>query len=423
MSTMINEQGKQRAATLLENTQKIVKEALGKLDYDEATYELLKEPLRFLEVRIPVRMDDGKVEIFTGYRSQHTTAVGPAKGGIRFHPDVTAEEVKALSIWMSIKCGLFDLPFGGGKGGVVCDPRHMSFPELERVARGYVRAISQIVGPSKDIPAPDVYTSPQVMSWMLDEYTTINEMDKPGFITGKPVALGGSRGRERATALGVFIALREAAKLKNKKPEDLSVIIQGFGNVGGNLAKICYDAGIKVIGISDAYGALYDPKGLEIPSLLEKRDSFGLVTNQFDDVITNADLLTRECDILVPAALENQITEKNAPLIQASILVEAANGPTTAEAEEILNKRGILIVPDVLANAGGVTVSYFEWVQNNQGYYWSAEEVEKKLEEKMVAAFVNTMTVAKERNVGTRLAAYMVGLKKHADAMKLRGWV
>jgi glutamate dehydrogenase len=423
MSTMVNEQGNQRASTLLENTQRIVKEALGKLDYDEATYEMLKEPIRFLEVRIPVRMDNGKVEIFTGYRSQHTNAVGPAKGGIRFHPDVTAEEVKALSIWMSIKCGLFDLPFGGGKGGVICDPRHMSFPELERVARGYVRAISQIVGPSKDIPAPDVYTSPQVMAWMLDEYTTINEMDKPGFITGKPVPLGGSRGRERATALGVFIALREAAKLKNKKLEDLTVIVQGFGNVGGNLAKICYDAGIKVIGMSDAYGALYDPNGLEIPSLLERRDSFGLVTNQFDEVITNADLLTKECDILVPAALENQITEKNAPLIQASILVEAANGPTTAGAEEILNKRGILIVPDVLANAGGVTVSYFEWVQNNQGYYWSAEEVEQKLEEKMVEAFNNTMKVAKERQVGTRLAAYMVGLKKHADAMKLRGWV
>lgn len=412
-----------KSSSLFEATQNIVREALAKLNCEQAIYEMLKEPVRTLTVRIPIRMDNGEVRVFTGYRAQHNDAVGPTKGGIRFHPDVTEDEVKALSVWMSIKCGLFDLPFGGGKGGVVCDPRQMSFFELERLARGYVRAVSQIVGPAKDIPAPDVYTSPQVMAWMLDEYNRISENDNPGFITGKPVGLGGSKGRERATALGVFIALREAALLQKKRIQDLKVIIQGFGNVGSNLAQICHEAGIKVVGISDAYGGLYNEKGLDIPLLLDRRDSFGLVTNRFPKVIPNAELLTYPCDVLVPAALENQITETNAGSIQASILVEAANGPTTPEANRILTERGVLIVPDVLANAGGVTVSYFEWVQNNQGWYWSEEEVERKLEEKMVTAFEKTMKFAETRRVNTRLAAYMAGLKKHVEAIRLRGWV
>ncbi|MEW9672517.1 Glu/Leu/Phe/Val dehydrogenase [Ammoniphilus sp. 3BR4] len=412
-----------QAPTLLESTQEIVREALAQLHYDEATYELLKSPVRVLTVQIPVRMDDGKVKVFTGYRSQHNDAIGPTKGGIRFHPAVTEDEVKALSIWMSIKCGLFDLPFGGGKGGVVCEPQKMSFFEIERLARGYVRAISQIVGPTKDIPAPDVYTSSQVMAWMLDEYNRMNENDNPGFITGKPICLGGSQGRERATALGVFFAIREAAKLKGKAVQDLKVIIQGFGNVGSNLAKICYDSGMKVVGISDAFGGIYDGDGLEIPRLLDQRDSFGLVTNQFKDVISNSELLVYPCDVLVPAAIENQITELNANQIQASILVEAANGPTTPEGNRILNDRGVLVVPDVLANAGGVTVSYFEWVQNNQGWYWSEEEVEKKLEDKMVKAFHNIMHLSSIKKVDTRIAAYMVGLRKYAEAVRLRGWV
>ncbi|HJV47458.1 MAG TPA: Glu/Leu/Phe/Val dehydrogenase [Bacillota bacterium] len=414
---------KKQVLTLFEETQEVVRKAMKQMNYDEATYELLKDPVRVLTVKIPVRMDNGKVKVFTGYRSQHIDSVGPTKGGIRFHPDVTEDEIKALSIWMTIKCGIFDLPFGGGKGGVICDPRVMSFFELERLARGYVRAISQIVGPTKDIPAPDVYTSPQVMAWMLDEYNRINENDNPGFITGKPICIGGSQGRERATALGVFFNLREAVFLQKKQIQNLKVIIQGFGNVGSNLAQICYDAGMKVVGISDALGAIYDADGLDIPQLLDQRDSFGMITNQFEDVITNSELLIKSCDILVPAAIENQITQQNAKLIQASIIVEAANGPTTPEATQILAEREILIVPDVLANAGGVTVSYFEWVQNNQGWYWSQQEVESKLEQKMVDAFTNVMKLAKLRGIDTRLAAYMVGLRKYAEASRLRGWV
>lgn len=419
----INLQDSKKSLTLLESTQEIIREAMYHMNYDEATFELLKNPVRVLKVQIPVRMDDGKVKIFTGFRAQHNDAIGPTKGGIRFHPDVTEDEVSALSMWMTIKCGLFDLPYGGGKGGVICDPRRMSFFEIERLARGYVRAISQIVGPTKDVPAPDVYTSPQVMAWMLDEYNRMNENDNPGFITGKPICLGGSQGREQATGLGVFFSLREAAGLRAKKLEDLKVIIQGFGNVGSHLAKICFDAGMKVVGISDAFGGLYDEKGLDIPELLDQRDSFGLVTNQYNSVITNAELLTYPCDVLVPAALENQITEHNAEHIQASIVVEAANGPTTPAANRILSERGVLIVPDVLANAGGVTVSYFEWVQNNQGWYWTEEEVVEKLEKKMVTAFHNVMKLSSARKVDTRLAAYMVGLRKYAEAMRLRGWV
>lgn len=413
----------QESMNLLQSTQMVIKEALDKLGYPEQVYELLKEPIRMLTVRIPVRMDDGSVKVFTGYRAQHNDAVGPTKGGIRFHPDVTEDEVKALSIWMSLKAGIVDLPYGGGKGGIVCDPRKMSFRELERLSRGYVRAISQIVGPTKDIPAPDVFTNSQIMAWMMDEYSRIKEFDSPGFITGKPLVLGGSHGRESATAKGVTICIREAAKKKGIRLEDSRVVIQGFGNAGGYLAKFMHDAGAKVIGISDAHGALYNPDGLDIDYLLDRRDSFGTVTNLFKDTITNQELLELDCDILVPAAIENQITAKNAHNIKAKIVVEAANGPTTLEATKILTERGILIVPDVLASAGGVTVSYFEWVQNNQGYYWSEEEVEKRLEEKMVKAFENVYQTARTRKVDMRLAAYMVGVRKMAEASRFRGWV
>ncbi|GGK19494.1 glutamate dehydrogenase [Caldalkalibacillus thermarum] len=413
----------QESMNLLQSTQMVIKEALDKLGYPEQVYELLKEPIRMLTVRIPVRMDDGSVKVFTGYRAQHNDAVGPTKGGIRFHPDVTEDEVKALSIWMSLKAGIVDLPYGGGKGGIVCDPRKMSFRELERLSRGYVRAISQIVGPTKDIPAPDVFTNSQIMAWMMDEYSRIKEFDSPGFITGKPLVLGGSHGRESATAKGVTICIREAAKKKGIRLEDSRVVIQGFGNAGGYLAKFMHDAGAKVIGISDAHGALYNPEGLDIDYLLDRRDSFGTVTNLFKDTITNQELLELDCDILVPAAIENQITAKNAHNIKAKIVVEAANGPTTLEATKILTERGILIVPDVLASAGGVTVSYFEWVQNNQGYYWSEEEVEKRLEEKMVKAFENVYQTARTRKVDMRLAAYMVGVRKMAEASRFRGWV
>lgn len=422
-ATNTNEQNKKKESSILEATQAVVKEALDRLGYPEEVYELLKEPLRMIKVRIPVKMDDGSVKVFTGYRAQHNDAVGPTKGGVRFHPDVTEEEVTALAIWMSIKAGIVDLPYGGGKGGIVCDPREMSFRELENLSRGYVRAISQIVGPTKDIPAPDVFTNSQIMAWMMDEYSRIDEFNNPGFITGKPIVLGGSHGRETATAKGVTICIEEAAKKRDLEIEGARVVVQGFGNAGSFLAKFLHEAGAKVVGISDAYGALYDPEGLDINYLLDRRDSFGTVTTLFKNTITNKELLELDCDILVPAAVQNQITAENAENIKADIIVEAANGPTTMEATEILTKRGKLIVPDVLASAGGVTVSYFEWVQNNQGYYWPEEEVEEKLYKVMTKAFETIYNTAQTRNVNMRLAAYMVGVRKMAEASRYRGWV
>ncbi|SDW58072.1 glutamate dehydrogenase (NAD) [Marininema mesophilum] len=408
---------------VLVSTQTVIKKALDKLGYPEQVFELLKEPLRVMHVRIPIRMDDGTVKVFTGYRAQHNDAVGPTKGGVRFHPDVTESEVKALSIWMSLKAGIVDLPYGGGKGGIICDPRQMSFRELERLSRGYVRAISQIVGPTKDIPAPDVFTNSQIMAWMMDEYSRIREFDSPGFITGKPLVLGGSRGRETATAKGVTLMVREAAKKCGIALKGARVIVQGFGNAGSFLAKFMNDSGAKVIGISDAYGALHNDEGLDIDYLLDRRDSFGTVTNLFKETISNQELLELDCDILVPAAVENQITAANAHKIKAKIVVEAANGPTTLDATRILSEREVLLVPDVLASAGGVTVSYFEWVQNNQGYYWSEEEVEAKLEEIMVKSFENVYRTSQTRRVDMRLAAYMVGVRKMAEASRFRGWV
>ncbi|AIY04947.1 NAD-specific glutamate dehydrogenase [Planococcus sp. PAMC 21323] len=408
---------------LLTSTQDVIKTALDKLGYEEAMYELLKEPMRMLEVRIPVRMDDGKTKVFTGFRAQHSDAVGPTKGGVRFHPDVNREEVIALSMWMTLKCGIVELPYGGAKGGIICDPREMSMHEIEKLSRGYVRAISQFVGPNKDIPAPDVFTNSQIMAWMYDEYSKIDEFNSPGFITGKPIVLGGSQGRDKATAQGVTICINEAAKKRGLDMQGARVVIQGFGNAGSFLAKFLHDAGAKVVGISDAYGALHDPDGLDIDYLLDRRDSFGTVTTLFDNTITNKELFELDCDILVPAAIANQITKENANDIKASIVVEAANGPTTAEATKMLTERGILLVPDVLASSGGVTVSYFEWVQNNQGYYWTQEEVDEKLNKKLIDAFENVYNVATTRNIDMRLAAYMVGARRTAEASRFRGWV
>ena len=411
------------SSNILQSTRKVVKEALDKLGYPEEVYELLKDSLRMLKVRIPVRMDDGSVKVFTGFRAQHNDAVGPTKGGVRFHPDVTEDEVNALAIWMSIKAGIVDLPYGGGKGGIICDPREMSFRELENLSRGYVRAISQFVGPTKDIPAPDIFTNSQIMAWMMDEYSRIDEFNNPGFITGKPIVLGGSHGRETATAKGVTICIEEAAKKRGFDIQGSKVVVQGFGNAGSFLAKFLHEAGAKVVGISDAYGALYDPEGLDINYLLDRRDSFGTVTTLFKNTITNKELLELDCDILVPAAVQNQITKENAHNIKAEIIVEAANGPTTMEATKILTERGKLLVPDVLASSGGVTVSYFEWVQNNQGYYWPEEEVEEKLTKVMKKAFETIYNTAQTRNVDMRLAAYMVGVRKMAEASRYRGWV
>ncbi|WP_038541638.1 Glu/Leu/Phe/Val dehydrogenase [Neobacillus sp.] len=421
---MAKEQKKEKESlNLFYSTQTVIREALTKLGYNDEMFELLKEPIRMLTVRIPVRMDDGSVKVFTGYRSQHNDAVGPTKGGVRFHPDVDEEEVKALSIWMSLKCGITNLPYGGGKGGIICDPRQMSMRELERLSRGYVRAISQIVGPTKDIPAPDVYTNSQIMAWMMDEYSRLREFDSPGFITGKPIVLGGSQGRETATAKGVTICINEAVKKKGIELKGARVVIQGFGNAGSYLAKFLHDAGAKVIAVSDVYGGVYDPNGLDIDYLLDRRDSFGTFSKLFTNTITNKELLELDCDILVPAAISNQITAENAANIKASIVVEAANGPTTLEATKILTERGVLLVPDILASAGGVTVSYFEWVQNNQGYYWSEEEVHEKLANVMIRSFETIYQTAQTHQVDMRLAAYMVGIKKIAEASSFRGWV
>jgi glutamate dehydrogenase len=403
--------------------QSVLKEAMDVLQYSDEVYELLKEPARFFEVKIPVRMDNGKTEVFTGYRAQHNDAAGPTKGGIRFHPDVTPDEVKALSGWMSLKCGITDLPYGGAKGGVVCDPQKMSFRELEQLSRGYVRAISQIVGPTKDIPAPDMYTNSQIMAWMLDEYDHIREFDSPNFITGKPLVLGGSQGRETATSKGVFYTLQLISDLKNLPLKDMCVIIQGFGNVGSYLAKYLYEVGAKVIGVSDVLGGLYDPEGLDIPYLLENRDSFGVVSNLYDSQISNQELIEMECDVLVPAAIGGQITKRNADQIQCKIVVEAANGPTTKDAVKLLKDRDIIVVPDILANAGGVIVSYFEWCQNNQGYYWTEELVDQRLKDKITSSFLNVLETSKRYGVDMKVAAYIEGIRRVAEASRLRGWI
>lgn len=408
---------------LLTSTQVVIHDVLKRLGLPQEVFEILKEPLRMLHVRIPVRMDDGSVKVFSGFRAQHNDSVGPTIGGIRFHPKTNSDEVKALAMWMSLKCGIADIPFGGGKGGIICNPRTLSFGELERLSRGYVRAISQIVGPTKDIPAPDMYTNSQIMGWMMDEYSRLRKFDSPGFITGKPLALGGSEGREEAGALGAAICIEEAAKIKGLPLKGARVIIQGFGNAGSFIAKFMQQSGAIVIGISDVYGALYDPDGLNIDYLLSRRDSFGTVTSIFDGTITNEELLEQECDILVPAAVSNQITALNAPNIRAKIVVEAANGPTTIEGTRILSERGILLVPDVLAGSGGVTVSYFEWVQNKQGYYWDEEEVNNKLRKKMISAFQQVYEISQITNVNMRIAAYMVGVKKLIEGSKFRGWI
>jgi len=406
----------------LEEFQETLKEAISYLNYPKEVFEFLKKPMRFLEVSIPVKMDDGTTQIFQGYRAQHNDATGPTKGGIRFHPDVTAEEVKALAGWMSLKCGITDLPYGGAKGGIVCEPRNMSLSELQRLSRGYVRAVSQIVGPTKDIPAPDMYTNSQIMAWMLDEYDHIREFDSPGFITGKPLVLGGSEGRETATSKGVLYTIQLVSEIKNIPITGMRVIIQGFGNVGSYLAEYLHELGAKVVGVSDALGALYNPQGLDIPYLMENRDSFGVVTTLYNDTISNQELLEKECDILIPAAIGGVITRENAERLQCQIVIEAANGPTSKEAIQILDKKGIMVVPDILANSGGVIVSYFEWCQNNQGYYWPAVLVDERLKEKMTESFLNIVHTADKFGTNLKVAAYIQGIRKIVEASRLRGW-
>ncbi|WP_338834939.1 Cryptic catabolic NAD-specific glutamate dehydrogenase GudB [Moorella humiferrea] len=406
------------------NAQQEIHKAVQALNLEPAVAAVLSEPQIFLEVSFPVKMDDGSIRVFKGYRSQHNNSLGPYKGGIRFHPEVNADEVKALSIWMSLKCAVLGLPLGGGKGGVKCNPKELSPRELEELSRAYIRSISQIIGPEKDVPAPDVYTNPQIMAWMADEFSKINNYNTFGVITGKPLEIGGSAGRSEATGRGCVFTIREACAKLNLSLKNAKVAIQGFGNAGSVAAKLLHQLGAKIIAATDSSGGAYNPEGIDPGALIEFKKQTGSVKGTPGTTnITNEELFALDCDIIVPAALENVITDAIAEKIKAKIIAEAANGPTTPEADRILQERGVLVIPDILANAGGVTVSYFEWVQNLYGYYWTEEEVNNRLEEMMVRAFNNVYQMYSDKNVSMRQAAYMVAVSRIAKAMKIRGWL
>ena len=412
------------------NPFKIAQEQLDKaakiMKLEKEVHALLRVPKQILEVSIPVKMDNGRTEVYRGFRVHYNDARGPTKGGIRFHPEETLDTVKALAAWMTWKTSVVDIPYGGAKGGVICDPKKMSNNELERLARGYVRAIGRsFIGSEVDIPAPDVYTTPQIMAWMMDEYSVIVGHNEPGMITGKPLSVGGSLGRGDATAKGGMYCLREAAKSMGMDLKKVRVAIQGFGNAGQYAHKLVTEMfGSKVVAVSDSKGGIYSEDGLNYSKVMEHKNKTGSVVNYPGaKSISNEELLELGVDVLIPAALENQIRKDNAGKIKAKIVVELANGPTTPEADEILNKNNILDIPDFLANAGGVTVSYFEWVQNINGYYWSEEEVYEKLDKKMTKAFHDVMEAKKRYNTDPRMAAYIVAVGRVADAVKIRGWV
>ena len=408
-----------------EISQRQLAKAAEKLQLDPQVHELLREPMRTLEVHFPVRMDDGKMRTFTGFRVQYNDARGPTKGGLRFHPDETIDTVKALAAWMTWKAAVVDIPYGGGKGGVICNPKELSIGETERVARGYIRAIGRFIGPEVDIPAPDVYTTPQIMGWMMDEYSTIVGHNVPGVITGKPIPLGGSLGRGDATARGAVYCVIEAAKELGIDLNGATVAIQGYGNAGYYCGTLMQElAGSKIVAVTDSRGGVYDANGIDPEAAATHKKSTGSVAG-FGDLrsITNDEVLELDVDVLIPAAIENVITAANAGNVKAKIIAEAANGPTTPEADVILSKSGKYVIPDFLCNAGGVTVSYFEWVQNIGGFYWAIEEVHQRLKEKMVKAFHAVHNMAKEKNVDNRTAAYLVSVVRVAEAMRLRGWV
>lgn len=392
------------------------------LGYSESTLGPLRAPKRSIIVSIPIEMDDGRVEVFTGYRVQYDTIRGPAKGGIRYHLDVTLDEVKALAAWMSVKCAVVDIPFGGAKGGVAVDPARLSIRELERLTRRYTAEIFDIIGPDKDIPAPDLGTDPQIMAWVMDTISMKRGYVEPGTVTGKPVPLGGSRGREEATARGLLYTVRQAFRVRGMGLEGARVAVQGYGNVGWHAARLLHEAGARVIAVSDVRGGILNTDGLDPTAVQRHLESHGSVTG-FPGAasMTNAALLTLECDLLVPAAIEQQITAENAGRIRARVIAEGANGPTTPEADAILRDRGIFIIPDILCNAGGVVVSYFEWVQDRYGYFWKEQEVRERLEEKMSQAFHDVLTVADRHQVDTRTAAYALGVDRIAEARRLRG--
>jgi glutamate dehydrogenase (NAD(P)+) len=395
------------------------------LHLEPGIHAIIREPMRELHVSIPVRMDDGHTEVFKGFRVQHNNARGPCKGGIRFHPDETIDTVRALAAWMTWKCAVVDIPFGGGKGGVICNPKAMSNCELERLSRGYIDAVWEFIGPDRDIPAPDVYTNLQIMAWMMDEYSKLKGCNSPGVITGKPIALGGSLGRGDATARGALYTIVEAAKHLNIDLHEATVVIQGYGNAGSNIAILMNDiVGAKIVAVSDSKGGIYSKQGLNPRKVLEhKMETDSVINFPQAENISNDELLELGVDILCPAALENTITHKNAAKIKAKIVAELANGPTTPQADEILYNNGVFVIPDFLCNAGGVTVSYFEWVQNASNYYWEEEEIHQKLNTKMSKAFRTVLSESLERKLNMRVAAYLVAVARVAEAMRLRGWV
>lgn len=414
----------------LKSAQKQIKLACEQLELDPAVYDLLKEPQRVIEISIPVRMDDGSTKVFKGYRAVHNDAIGPGKGGIRFHPDVDLEEVKALSIWMTFKCCVTGIPYGGGKGGVAVDPRSLSAGELERLSRGYIRGLYKYLGEKIDIPAPDAGTNPQVMAWMVDEYIKITGNHDLGVITGKPVEWGGSRGRNEATGFGVAVIAREAARKFNIDIESATAAVQGFGNVGSFTVKNVQGLGAKVAAVAekdDQEGtyAIYNRDGLDFDDLYDYYYTQGnrsFINYPKGEIISMDEFWELEIDLMIPAALENVITGEVAERLRAKLVCEAANGPTTPDGDEVLERRGIQLTPDILTNFGGVTVSYFEWVQNLYGYYWDEAEIVEKQEVEMVKAFNNVWKIKEEYGVSLRRAAYLYSVKRVAEVMKLRGW-
>jgi glutamate dehydrogenase (NAD(P)+) len=396
--------------------------AAAYLDIKTGIKEMLRKPKRELTVNFPVQMDDGSVQIFTGYRVHHSTVLGPTKGGIRYHPDVTLDEVRALAMWMTWKCSVVGLPYGGAKGGVVCNPKQMSLSELEHLTRRYATEISIMMSPEGDIPAPDVNTNPQVMAWIMDTYSMHRGYSTPAVVTGKPLEIGGSEGRNEATARGTQFDIRRAASHLGLNLAQATGVVQGFGNAGFFAARFLHEDGVKVVGVSDSQGGIYNPKGLDPDEVLaHKKETSSVIHYPGADTISNAELLALECDVLVPAALEKQITGKNAPQVKARLIAEAANGPTEPEADEVFYERGIFVIPDILCNAGGVTVSYFEWVQGLQQFFWNKQEVNQRLEEIMNRAFDAVLQVHLEKKVDMRVAAYIRAVDRVVKATMIRG--
>lgn len=416
---------------IFKNALQQLERAYNHIEVSNDAKEVLKNANEIIETSIPVRMDDGSLKVFTGYRVRYNGARGPTKGGVRFHPDVSLDEVKALAFWMMIKCAVAGIPYGGGKGGVIVNPKELSKHEVERLARGYIRGIADIIGPERDIPAPDVYTNAMIMGWMADEYGTITRKYQPGVITGKPIEMGGSLGRESATAKGAFYVLLEAIKARSEEIKGKTVAIQGFGNAGYHLARFCHDAGMRVVAVSDSRGAVYDSRGIDPEQVREMKQNGGKLECVYDPSsvtedssckqLSNEELLELDVDVLAPCALEDVITKKNANDIKAKMILEVANGPLTVEADDILAKKNILVIPDVLANAGGVTVSYFEWVQNKQGYYWSEEDVHKRLRDIMVPQFHKIFELASEKSMTMRTAAFVLAVKRIVSAIEAKG--